>query len=138
VERLPPLPGFTRVGLMNKRIRLLESGEVFDPDTGGWVPGPPKQLAEVLAAIEPVQLSRLQKEIIGGGGVLVNAETTHITFWYIAGVTVNHWVEYDFVAYPPPASGPPPMVTRHFEILEVRQVYEDYRVLELLCKERVS
>lgn len=138
MERLPPIAGFTRVGLLNKRIRLMESGQVFDPDTGGWKPGPPVRLAETMAAIEPVMLSRLQKEAIGGGGAIVNAETTHITCWYVAGVTVNHWVEYDSVTYPPPAAGAPPVTTRHFEILEVRQVYEDYRVLELLCKERVS
>jgi hypothetical protein len=31
-----------------------------------------------------------------------------------------------------------PPVTRRFDILEVRQVYEDFRLIELLCKERVS
>jgi hypothetical protein len=139
VERIPPIAGFARVGLLNKRLRLLEATMVFDPDTGGWVPGDPKLLATVWGAIEPNMLSRLQKEAIAGGGQLANVETSRVTCWYVAGVTVNHWVEYDSVTYPPPADGSaPPVTLRHFEILEVRQVYEDYRVLELLCKERVS
>jgi hypothetical protein len=138
VERLPPVAGFTRVGLLNKQLRVMKATAVFDPDTGGWTPGEPAVLATVWGAIEPAMLSRLQKEAVGGGGQIQNAETTHVTFWYVAGVTVNHWVEYDSVTYPPPASGDPPVTTRHFEILEVRQIYEDYRVLELLCKERVS
>jgi len=134
VERLSPL-GFARVGVMNKRIRIMSATEVQDPDTGAMVPGPPIVHAELFACIEPAMLSRLLKEELGGGGAILNTESSHITCWYVSGVSVSNYIEYDFVDFPPPGA---PMRTRRFDILEVRHVFEDYRLLELLCKERVS
>jgi len=132
MERQPPIPQFARVGLLNKRVRILEPTVIHDPITGGVVPGPPKVIAELLAGIEPAMLSRLLKEEIVGGAI-TNTETHHVTFWYVPGVTVSQYVEYPYVEYP----GGGPTKIRQFEILEVRQVYEDYRLIELLCKERV-
>lgn len=136
MERLSPIPDFARVGLMSKRVRIMEATEVIDPLTGGLVPGPPTQLAEVFAAIEPAMLSRLQKEAVEGGGAITNVESLHVSFWFVEGVTVNHYLEYDYVTYPQRATDP--VLTRRLDILEKRQVYEDFRLVELLCKERVS
>jgi hypothetical protein len=136
MERLPPIPGFARVGLLDKRIRILEDTMTVDPPSGGLIPGPPALLAETFAAIEPAMLSRLQKEAVEGGGAITNVESLHVSFWFVPGVTVNHYIEYDHVDYPVRADSV--MRTRRFDILEVRQVYEDNRLIELLCKERVS
>ena len=116
---------------MDKRCRVLEPVETLDP-LGGLVPGPPKLIADVMACIEPAMLSRLQKEAMAGGAV-ANAESYHVTFWWVAGVTVSAYVEYDEAIYP----NDTPVITHRYDVLEVRQVYQDYRMLELLCKERV-
>jgi hypothetical protein len=101
MERLSPIPNFARIGLMTKRVRVLEESMTMDP-LGGMVPGPPTLVAEPLAAIEPAMLSRLQKEATGGGGAVTNVESSHISFWFVPGVTVNHYIEYDYVPYPQP------------------------------------
>jgi hypothetical protein len=131
VERISPL-GFARVGIMDKRCRVLEPVDVLD-DLGGLVPGPPKLVADVMACIEPAMLSRLQKEAMSGGAI-ANAESYHITFWWVPGVSVSAYLEYDEASYPDETA----VTTHHYDVLEVRQVYQDYRLLELLCKERVS
>jgi len=137
VERLSPL-SFNRVGAFDRWIRLLEPGGAMDPDSGGLVPGAPRLVSQMLAAVEPVMLSRLQKEAIKGGAIS-NAESYHVTFWYVAGVSVSQYIEFDVVDYPPPADGSaPPVTIRTLDILEVRQVQQTYRYIEVLCKERVS
>jgi hypothetical protein len=136
VERLSPLQ-FNRIAVMDRWVRLMQAGGTLDP-WGGLVPGPPVVVAETWASVEPAMLSRLQKESLSGGEV-VNAESYHVTFWYLPHVTVSEYVEFDDVDYPPPADGSdPPVHVRQLEILEVRQVQMQYRVIEMLCKERVS
>src|SRR5262245_31042004 len=135
VERLSPL-AFNRIVVLDKWVRLMETTGALDP-YGGLVPGPPKIVAQMFAAVEPAQLSRLQKEALKGGAVS-NAESYHVTFWYQPGVSVSQYIEFDDVDYPPAADGAPqPVTTRTLDILEVRQVQQQYRYLELLCKERV-
>jgi hypothetical protein len=135
VERIPPLE-FGRIGVLDHYIRLLEPTGTVDPDTGGWLPGPPRLVASLFAALEPTILSRLVKETLSGGAI-ANAENYHVTFWYFPGVNVSQYIEFDDCVYPTPADGSG-VRTRHLEILEVREVQQNNRYLELLCKERVS
>jgi hypothetical protein len=136
VERISPL-SFNRIGVFDHWIRLLEPGGSLD-EFGGLVPGPPTLVASILASVEPAMLSRLVKETMSGGAI-VNSESYHVTFWFVPGVGVSQYIEFDDVPYPPPADGSvPPVTTRTLDILEVRHVKQANRYLELLCKERVS
>ena len=137
VERISPL-SFNRIAVMDHWVRLFAPGGTLDPDSGGLVPGPPRLVAEILAAIEPAMLSRLVKETMAGG-TISNTESYHVTFWYVPGVSVSQYLEFDDTDYPEPADGsPPPVRVRTLDILEVREVQQANRYLELLCKERVS
>ena len=136
VERLPPLQ-FNRVGEFDRWVRVLLPGGTID-DSGGLVPGPPILVAQILAAIEPIQLSRFVRESLSGGAI-ADTENYHVTFWWVPGVTVSCYFEFDDVDYPPPADGSaPPVRTRILEIGEIRQVKMKYRYIECFCKERVS
>src|SRR5215831_18072864 len=115
VERLSPL-GFNRIAVFDKRVRFMEATGSIDA-SGGFIPGPPKVVATVFAAIEPAQLSRLVKEELAGGAI-ANSESYHVSCWYVAGIRVQQWIEFDDVPYPPPADGSnPPVTTRRFEIV---------------------
>jgi hypothetical protein len=134
VERLSPL-AFNRIAELDHFVRIMEPTGTLDA-FGGFIEGPPRLVAQVWAAIEPTILSRLVKETLSGGAI-ANSESYHVTMWYLPGVTVSQYLEFDDTAYPPPPLGFPTFVTRRLDITEIRQVKQANRYYEMLCKERV-
>jgi hypothetical protein len=127
VQRINPT-GFTRVGALIHRLRLMKPTSTMDPITGGITPGPPELVIECVGGVEPFELN-VVREVIGGGGMFINVAQLMVTIWYVPGVSVGQYWEWVDAA-----EGR----TRHLEIMTVRDQAEAHRYIEMLCQEKVT
>jgi len=123
VERINPT-GDVRIGLLNYYVNVYRPAQVIDVDLGGLVPGDPVLVCQMFAGIEPVLGRPLEEEL--GTDQVTNRIDHRVTCWYRAELTVAMFIEF--------VDG---LVTRHLEILNIRDRGLGHRYLELYCQERV-